>query len=172
MLTNSEIKNMKLQANTQRPNQLHYAIFQSSDRECLFQGFKHWDESKASKYRQVCTVDFFAGNIIDGGDYYIDSLDEVFAVLNGACSERVYDTHVKGYGIVEGVRKSDGVEYCFRDMHSLSVGDVIVDSTGPVDKAFLVDSYGFKEIEFNVEKEERFIPYYDLTPAQQEGASL
>ena len=172
MLTNSEIENMKVQANNERPNSLHYAIFQSNDRECLFQGFKHWDESKASKYRQVCTVDYFGGLIIEGGDHYIDTLDEVFAILNGARSESEYDAHVKGFGIVEGVRKSDGVEYCFRDMHSLSVGDVIVDSTGPVDKAYLVDSFGFQEIEFNVEKEERFIPHFDLTLAAQAEASL
>ena len=43
---------------------------------------------------------------------------------------------------------------------------------GPVDKAYLVDSFGFQEIEFNVEKEERFIPYFDLTLAAQAEASL
>ena len=172
MLTNSEIENMKVQANNERPNSLHYAIFQSNDRECLFQGFEHWDESKSSKYRQVCTVDYFGGYLESNNHFYVDTLDDVFALLNGQFGEEIYDCHVKGFGIVEGVRKSDGVEYCFRDMHSLSVGDVIVDSTGPVDKAYLVDSFGFQEIEFNVEKEERFIPYFDLTLAAQAEASL
>jgi hypothetical protein len=146
MLTNSEIENMKIQANTQKPNSLHFAIYQSSDRECMFQGFKHWDVSKSDKYRQVCTVDFFAGYMDQGNPLYIESLDDVFALLNGQWE---YDAHVKGFGIVEGVRKSDGVEYCFRDMHSLSVGDIIVDHcNAPYNKAYIVDSFGFEEIEF------------------------
>jgi len=158
----------KLTANTQKPNSLHYAIFQSSDRECLFQGAKHWDVSKSDKYRQVCSVNFFGGLQLDGGDFYVDNMDEVFTVLNGAYGndetgeDVVFEHHVTGFGIVEGVRESDGYEYCFRDMHSLSVGDIIVDHVNDDGKAFIVDSFGFKEIQFTGKTEERFVPKYEV----------
>ena len=158
----------KLTANTQRPNSLHYAIFQSSDRECLFQGAKHWDVSKSDNYRQVCSVNFFGGLQESGCECYIEGLDDVFALLNGQWADDetgedvVYDSHVTGYGIVEGVRKSDGVEYCFRDMHSLSVGDIIVDHMNNDQKAYIVDNFGFKEIEFTSKTEERFVPKYEV----------
>ena len=34
-------------------------------------------------------------------------------------------------------------------MHSLSVGDIIVDHMNNDQKAYIVDNFGFKEIEFN-----------------------
>ena len=74
----------------------------------------------------------------------------------------VYLFPLAGYGIVEGVRKSDGVEYCFRDMHSLSVGDIIVDHMNNDQKAYIVDNFGFKEIEFTSKTEERFVPKYEV----------
>ena len=74
----------KLTANTQRPNSLHYAIFQSSDRDCMFVGAKHWDVSKSDKYRQVCSVNFFGGLQLEGHDWYVDNKEDVFAILNGA----------------------------------------------------------------------------------------
>ena len=156
----------KLTANTQRPNSLHYAIFQSSDRDCMFVGAKHWDVSKSDKYRQVCSVNFFGGLQLEGHDWYVDNKEDVFAILNGAYAndetgeDVVYEHHVVGYGIVEGTRK-DGSEYCFRDMHSLSVGDIVVDHSDEDGKAFIVDSFGFKEIEFTGEMQERFVPKYE-----------
>ena len=166
---------MKLTESTRTPHVLHYKIFQSSDRDCLFVGAKHWDISKSDKCKQVCSVDWFAGMDVDGGDYYIESLDQVFALLNGACSEDEYDCHVSGYRIVEGVRESDGYEYCFRDMHSLSVGDIIVDHSPDGDgRAYIVDSYGFKQIDFEYFLEERFVSHMEehgpkkAAPAQKE----
>ena len=140
---------MTIQANTQKPNILHFAIYQSEARECMFQDAKHWDASKSDTYRQVCTVDFFAGYMEQGNPLYIESLDDVFGLLNGQFGEEIHGYHVKGFGVVEGVRESDGYEYCFRDMRSLSVGDIIVDNcNGKESKAYLVDSFGFEEIEF------------------------
>mgnify|MGYP001592382888 FL=1 len=164
---------MKLKENTRTPHSLHYKIFQSSDRDCLFVGAKHWDISKSDKYKQVCSVDWYGGMEVDGGAYYIESHDQVFALLNGACSQDEYDAHVSGYRIVEGTRESDGYEYCFRDMHSLSVGDIIVDEV--IDgKAYIVDSYGFKQIDFEYFLEERFVAHGEqhgpkkAAPAQTE----
>ena len=46
-------------------------------------------------------------------------------------------------------------------MHSLSVGDIVVDHSDEDGKAFIVDSFGFKEIEFTGEMQERFVPKYE-----------
>jgi|TARA_R110000851_G_scaffold42194_3_gene105109 hypothetical protein len=146
---------MKLTANTQKPNELHYAIYQSSDQDCLFRGAKHWDENKSSKYRQVCSVNYYGGLTESGNEFYIDGNDDVYALLNGVWADDetgedvVHDNHVVGYGIREGTRK-DGSEYCFRDMHSLSIGDIIVDNVGSYNgQAYIVDGVGFQKIQFN-----------------------
>ena len=65
------------------PHILHYKIFQSDDRDCMFRGFKHWDVSKSDTYRQVCTVDWFGGMTMEGHDWYVDDKEEVFRILNG-----------------------------------------------------------------------------------------
>ncbi len=87
-------------------------------------------------------------------DWYVDDNEIVFRILNGYYIDEetghddVFDAHVSGYRLREGVRK-DGTEYKFRDMHSLSVGDIIVDDSPDGDsKAYIVDSFGFKQIQF------------------------
>ena len=155
-ILSKENKMEKLNANNERPNALHYQVFQSNDRECMFQGAKHWDVSKSDKYRQVCSVNFFGGLQLEGGDWYLDNKEEVFKVLNGYYYDEetnhddVYDCHVVGFGVRRGVRK-DGSKWECRDMHSLSVGDILVDYNDLENygKAYIVDSFGFKEIEFN-----------------------
>lgn len=172
--------NANLRESTRQPHVLNYKIFQSSDRDCLFVGHKHWNVSKSDKYRQVCTVDWFGGMQVEGHDWYIDDMEEVFRILNGFYMDEetghddVYEAHVSGYRIVEGTRK-DGTEYKFRDMHSLSVGDIIVDDAPEGDsKAYIVDSFGFKQIDFEFEQEQRFCSAMDIpgytkcAPCQQE----
>ena len=172
--------NPTLRESTRQPHCLNYKIFQSSDRDCLFVGHKHWNVSKSDKYRQVCTVDWFGGMQMEGHDWYIDDKEEVFRILNGYYMDEesghddVYESHVSGYRIVEGTRK-DGTEYRFRDMHSLSVGDIIVDDSPDMDgAAFIVDSFGFKQIDFNYTLEERFCSAMETggakraAPCQQE----
>jgi hypothetical protein len=156
----------KIRENNERPHTLHYAIFQSDDRECMFVGAKHWDVSKSDKYRQVCSVSWFGGLQLDGGDFYIEDKEEVFKILNGyyyneeSGEDVVDECHVVGYGIKEGTRK-DGSEYCFRDMHSLSVGDIVVDNANGKGQAYIVDSFGFKAIEFDYEPELSRLPITD-----------
>ena len=60
-------------------------------------------------------------------------------------------------------------------MHSLSVGDIIVDDSPDMDgAAFIVDSFGFKQIDFNYTLEERFCSAMETggakraAPCQQE----
>ena len=172
--------NANLKESTREPHVLNYKIFQSDDRECLFVGAKHWDVSKSKHYKQVCTVDGFGGLQMDGGNWYVDDMEEVFRILNGyyideeTGHDEVFDVHVSGYRIVEGTRK-DGTEYKFRDMHSLSVGDIIVDDSPEGDsKAYIVDSFGFKQIEFEFEQERRFCSAMDVpgytkcAPCQQQ----
>ena len=165
--------NANLKESTREPHILNYKIFQSSDRECLFVGAKHWDVSKSKHYKQVCTVDWFGGMQMEGHDWYVEDMEEVFRILNGYYIDEetghddVFDVHVSGYRIVEGVRK-DGTEYKFRDMHSLSVGDIIVDDSPDGDsKAYIVDSFGFKQIQFDYTLEERFCNAIEIPGAKK-----
>lgn len=156
----------KIKENNQRPHTLHYAIFQSDDRECLFRGAKHWDVAKSDKYKQVCSVSWFGGLQQEGGDFYIDDKEEVFKILNGyyydeeSNEDIVDECHVVGYGVKSGVRK-DGTTWECRDMHSLSVGDIVVDNANGNGQAFIVDSFGFKAIEFDYEPELSKLPITD-----------
>ena len=154
----------KLRESKMKPSILHYKIFQSDDRDAMFRGFKHWDESKSDSYRCVCTVDWFAGFTSEGHDWYVEDKEEVFRILNGyymdedTGEDEVYDFHVHGFGVRSGTRK-DGSYWECRDMRSLSVGDIIVDhSPDQNGKAYIVDSFGFKEVVFNYEiTEDKFL---------------
>ena len=62
----------------------------------------------------------------------LDDLEEVFKVLNGyyyddeSGEDIVFDNHVSDYKMKTVTRK-DGEVVTYRDMHSLSVGDVVQD---------------------------------------------
>ena len=81
--------------------------------------------------------------------FVIDDLEEIFKVLNGfyyddeSGEDVVFDAHVSDYKMKTVTRK-DGEVVTFRDMHSLSVGDVIQD----VDNGtfHIVASWGFKDV--------------------------
>ncbi len=153
---------MTILESKREPHILHYKIFQSSDRDCMFRGFKHWDVSKSDKYRQVCTVDWFGGMQCEGHDWYVDDKEEVFKILNQYYMDEdtghddVFDCHVSGFRKKSGTRE-DGSTWACRDMHSLSVGDIIVDNSPDQDgAAYIVDSFGFKQIQFNYTIEQRF----------------
>ena len=166
----------QLKESKMKPHSLHYKIFQSDDRDAMFRGFKHWDESKSDSYRCVCTVDWFAGFTSEGHDWYVEDKEEVFRILNGyymdedTGEDEVYDFHVHGFGVRSGTRK-DGSYWECRDMRSLSVGDIIVDHSPDQDgAAYIVDSFGFKQIEFNYElKEEKFCSEFEK-PGQFKSA--
>ena len=81
--------------------------------------------------------------------FVIEDLEDVFAVLNGRYYDEdtekdpVFDAHVSDYKMKTVTRK-DGEVVTFRDMHSLSVGDIVQD----VDNGtfHIVASFGFEDI--------------------------
>ncbi len=85
----------------------------------------------------------------DGESWQVRDLEDVFAVLNGRYYDEdtekdpVFDAHVSDYKMKTVTRK-DGEVVTFRDMHSLSVGDIVQD----VDNGtfHIVASYGFMDV--------------------------
>ena len=110
--------------------------------ECSFDGSKRFLPEMFEHYTQVCEVADFQGS----------NLEEVFKILNGyyfdedANKDEWFDAFVTGFQMRTITRKNGDV-VTFRDMHSLSVGDIVEDtSTGTF---HMVDGMGFGEIEVN-----------------------
>jgi hypothetical protein len=116
-----------------------------------------------SHYTKVCEVDGRYCGLSNGDiDYTVKSKNEVFAILNqqyldeDTMEDVVFDSHVSGYTMKSFVRDGKTIEY--RNMHSLSVGDIIAEvpqigyevmRTQDVVKEtryFIVESYGFSDI--------------------------
>ena len=94
--------------------------------ECSFDGSKRFLPEMFEHYTQVCEVADFQGS----------NLEEVFKILNGyyfdedANKDEWFDAFVTGFQMRTITRKNGDV-VTFRDMHSLSVGDIVEDtSTG------------------------------------------
>lgn len=92
-------------------------------------------------YTNVCQVADF---ITEG-----DKLEEVFKILNGfyynedTGTDDTFETFVSGFTMKNGTRK-DGTPYSVRNMHSLSIGDIVEDK---VSGSFhIVDDVGFFDI--------------------------
>ena len=110
--------------------------------EVMHKGSKGYKPEMFAHYTTVCKV----------ADFVTESnkLEEVFKVLNGyyfdedAGTDLVFEEFVSGFQMRTITRK-DGEVVTFRDMHSLSVGD-IVEYQG---KFHIVDGMGFKQIETN-----------------------
>ena len=85
----------------------------------------------------------------DGTSYRVEDLEEVFKILNGyyydedSETDPVFDAHVSGYKMKTVTRKS-GETITYRDMHSLSVGDIVHNSA--TDTYHIVDGFGFGEV--------------------------
>ena len=111
-----------------------------------------FNDTDFQHYTHVCSVKKEAG-LVSGtrttDPFVIDDLEEIFKVLNGfyyddeSDEDVVFDAHVSDYKMKTVTRK-DGEVVTFRDMHSLSVGDVIQD----VDNGtfHIVASWGFKDV--------------------------
>jgi len=91
-------------------------------------------------YSQVCEVADFEGS----------NLETVFKVLNGyyfddeTGKDEWDEALVSGY-TMKTITRNNGEVVTFRDMHSLSVGDIVEDTlTG---KFHIVDGMGFSEVE-------------------------
>lgn len=85
-----------------------------------------------SHYTKVCEVDGRYCGLSNGDmDYTVKSKNEVFAILNqqyldeDTMEDVVFDSHVSGYTMKSFVREGKTIEY--RNMHSLSVGDIVAE---------------------------------------------
>ena len=109
-------------------------------------GAEGFEGEMFNHYTQVCEVATFntEGN----------HLEEVFKILNGYwCDDEtgedtVFDQFVSGYKMKTFER--DGKVHEYRDMHSLSVGDIVFDVNN--DSYHIVDRWGFKDITSDVIK--------------------
>lgn len=118
-----------------------------------------------SHYTKVCEVDgrFCGLTQGDSVDYTVTSKNEVFSILNqyylneDTGEDIVFDKHVSGFKMKTITRK-DGEVITYRDMHSLSVGDIIAEvpqigyevmraeDIVKETRYFIVESYGFSDI--------------------------
>jgi hypothetical protein len=113
------------------------------------------DESKFNDtdfqhFTNVCNVSRDAGLVDgDGQSWQVRDLEDVFAVLNGRYFDEdtgkdiVHETHVSGYKMKTITRK-DGEVVTYRDMRSLSVGDLVEDTHNGT--FHIVASFGFLDV--------------------------
>jgi len=113
--------------------------------EVMHKGSKGFTTDMFEHYTKVCEVANFEGPVNS-------ELEEVFKILNGYYfdeeteTDETFDAFVSGFKMKTVTRK-DGEVVTYRDMHSLSVGDIVEDtSTG---EFHIVDGMGFKEVETN-----------------------
>lgn len=118
-----------------------------------------------SHYTKVCEVDgrFCGLTQGDSVDYTVTNKNEVFSILNqyyldeDTGEDIVFDKHVSGFKMKTITRK-DGEVITYRDMHSLSVGDIIAEvpqigyevmraeDIVKETRYYIVESYGFSDI--------------------------
>ena len=111
--------------------------------EVMHKGSKGFTTDMFEHYTKVCEVANFEGPVNS-------ELEEVFKILNGYYfdeeteTDETFDAFVSGFKMKTVTRK-DGEVVTYRDMHSLSVGDIVEDtSTG---EFHMVDGMGFNQIQ-------------------------
>ena len=114
----------------------------NTNMEVTMRGSKGYTPEMFAHYSKVCEV----ANFETEGS----KLEEVFKILNGYYfdeeteTDETFDAFVSGFKMKTVTRKN-GEVVTFRDMHSLSVGDIVEDtSTG---EFHIVDGMGFKQIQ-------------------------
>lgn len=152
---------------------MKYDIYQVKDqheaaREAghqMFVGAKHFDPKHFGFYDRVCSVDGRYCGLANGDiDYTVSSLDEVFRILNGVYynedtdTDDVFESHVSGYTMKTVLNRNTKAVTEYRNMHSLSVGDIIAEvpqlgyetlDTEWIAQGttyYMVDSHGFTDI--------------------------
>ena len=114
--------------------------------EVMHKGSKGYTPEMFAHYTKVCEVANFEGPVNS-------ELEEVFKILNGYYfdeeteTDETFDAFVSGFKMKTVTRKN-GEVVTFRDMHSLSLGDIVEDtSTG---EFHMVDGMGFKQIQTKI----------------------
>ena len=103
-------------------------------------------------YTKVCEVKKDAGLTKDGESWKVDHVETVFSLLNGSFyneeteKDVVFDAHVSGYKTKE--RIVNGETITLRDMHSLSVGDIVEDVERG--RFYIVANFGFEDVSSQV----------------------
>jgi len=119
-----------------------------------FRDEMQFEDTDFQHFTKVCEVKKNGGLVdSDGEQWLVRGLEDVFAVLNGSHynedkeEDVVFDNHVSGFKMKTFTRK-DGSVNTYRDMHSLSVGDVVED----VDNGtfHIVAGMGFEDITMQI----------------------
>ena len=111
-------------------------------------------------FTKVCTVNK-EGPLVNSNDardgvhtpYVVDGLEEVFSILNGRYYDEdtekddVFDNYVTGFKMKTFTR-NDGEVITLRDMHSLSIGDVVEDVNNGT--FHIVAGMGFEDITMQI----------------------
>lgn len=131
-----------------------YPIYEASMRlRHSFRDTEKFLDTDFGFFTHVCSVRKDGGLVSDGEKWLCDCLEGVFAIHNGRYFDEdandgkgedvVFDAHVFDYKMKTVTRK-DGEVVTYRDMHSLSVGDIVED----VDNGtfHIVASMGFEDI--------------------------
>ena len=101
-------------------------------------------------YTNVCNVAKQGGLVSGDEPFVLDNLEEVFKTLNGYYFDEdtgedvVFDNHVSGYKMKTFER--DGKTHEYRDMHSLSVGDIVAEIGDEETRYYQVADWGYNEI--------------------------
>jgi len=119
----------------------------------VMRGAKGFTGDMFEHYTNVCNVAKDGGLVSGDEPFIVGDLEEVFKILNGYYFDEdandeegediVFDTHVSGYKMKTVTRKN-GEVVTFRDMHSLSVGDIVHDVDNETYN--IVDSWGYKDV--------------------------
>ena len=117
----------------------------NTNMEVTMRGSKGYTPEMFAHYSKVCEV----ANFETEGS----KLEEVFKILNGYYfdeeteTDETFDAFVSGFKMKTVTRKN-GEVVTFRDMHSLSLGDIVEDtSTG---EFHMVDGMGFNQIQTKI----------------------
>ena len=117
----------------------------------VMRGAEYFTGDMFEHYTNVCNVAKQGGLVSGDEPFVLDNLEEVFKVLNGYYYDEdseediVFDNHVFGYGMKTITRK-DGEVITYRDMHSLSVGDIVAEVTDEGTRYHQVADWGYNEV--------------------------
>lgn len=113
-------------------------------------GSERFEGDMFEHYTSVCNVAVDGGLVADDESWQVRDLEDVFAVLNGSYMDQdtgediVFDAHVSGYTTRTFLNKTTKEPRTVRNMHSLSVGDIVFDSVS--DTYNMVDGHGFSDV--------------------------
>ena len=128
-----------------------FPIYEAYMRNCMSSRKESFQPEDFAHYTKVCKVTENAGLVQGEDEYLVNNLEEVFKVLNGyyydeeTAEDVVFDSHVDDYKM-KTITRDDGEVVTFRDMHSLSVGDIVAENTIQGTRYHQVAGMGYVEV--------------------------